>query len=144
MPWNRADYPLDWDTVRTALAARSGNRCEWNGCGARNHTYIVRDPEDLERFMEVDPRDAELPVVRVVLTSAHTCSCIPFCGRLDHLLHLCQLHHNRLDMPMRQAHAAASRLRRKREALQAIGQTELAFDEGKERPYADTEVHAIA
>lgn len=46
---------------------------------------------------------------KVVLTTAHTCTCEPPCGNLDHLLHLCNRCHLRLDVEQHMKNAKKTR-----------------------------------
>lgn len=136
MAMRRADYPPNWEDLRAAVRARSGDWCEarcadGQRCDASNHVWIHRRlgaAEDLIACAAEGPdctgRDADeiapWPVsktpIRVVLTVAHTCQ-DSHCDDLDHLLHLCQLHHLRLDAAQHGRNAAATR-RAKRLALQ--------------------------
>ncbi len=83
-PERKGLYPRNWPEIVAQVRIRSGNRCE--ECGAAN--------------------GAPNPVTgsKVVLTTAHLNHDETDCS-LGNLLHLCQLHHNRLDV----AHRAESR-----------------------------------
>lgn len=83
MPWNRKDYPTDWEEIRARILERADNRCEF--CGVVNHSLVKRKTDKL---------------TKIVLTIAH----------LDHdkenhkvtddrLKALCQKCHLQLDMP---------------------------------------------
>lgn len=103
MPMNPADYPPDWKAISTRLRnQRAGNVCEHPGCGVSNRTWIYRKTGNLEQWTPADGPYAQggpglQPAIKVVLTVAHVCGCRPLCGREDHLVVLCQLHHLRLD-----------------------------------------------
>lgn len=105
MPWLRADYPLDWDTViRPALLTRGNGCCEGSPsfpqCRAANY--------------EVHPITGS----RVILTCAHLCHCEPKCGELTHLRLLCQRCHLTLDADLHAKHSAE----RRRQERQLAGQ----------------------
>lgn len=101
-PENRQRYPKDWPAIsRRIRFERAGGQCEW----------VEDDRRCRARHNEPHPETLS----RVVLTVAH----------LDHqpencddgnLLALCQMHHNRYDLPMRRA----GMKRRAREKL-AVG-----------------------
>ena len=103
MPWNRADYPQDWNDLRAQVLERAGYRCEW--CGAEQY--------------KPNPKTGS----RVVLTCAH----------LDHdtrsrdlgnLAALCQCCHLGYDAGMHAAHASTTRARKG----EAFGQLGLGLD----------------
>ena len=114
MPMNREKYPPDWEKRVEKIRERSGNKCE--KCGRLNGQVVYSAPvrylDDSDGYYKVrydwfdyynDAAAETINVhlirpVKVVLTTAH----------LDHdesnwdvkddrLMHLCQLHHLRLD-----------------------------------------------
>lgn len=95
-------YPPDWDEISLNVREEAGWRCEW--CGAR----------------QGEPH----PVTgsTVVLTVAHLDHDPSHCER-SNLRALCQRCHNGYDAP----HRAAGIRRRRREAVEAAGQTRLDF-----------------
>lgn len=134
MPMDIKRYPKDWaDVSHRVRFERASGRCEWPGCGARHGALIERkrDGEPVRGLdglpFEYDPASAEvaalidgLRIIRVVLTTAHTCNCRPKCGDESHLLALCQLHHLRFDADEHRRNAAATRRRRQAEAGQGF------------------------
>lgn len=130
MPWDRSKYPADWESIRERILARAGDQCEWPGCGVRNGTVICRRSDGEPKrhrdgtamtydWWEIEEGVRDGRLVRVVLTTAHTCECDPICGNESHLLSLCQLHHLRLDV--RQHRRNAARTRRRRDADRGQG-----------------------
>ena len=128
MPWDRSKYPPDWPEIRARILERAGNRCEWEGCGVPNGCTGARDVngnwhcEEAIHCLNCQDGEAlfdgEFPrLITIVLTVAHVKDPDPMNVSDDNLMALCQLHHNRLDAPMRQRHAAETR-RRKHLVLQ--------------------------
>ena len=97
-------YPSDWKEISQQIRfERAGGQCEWEEEGARCEA----------RHNQPHPITGS----RVILTTAHI-NPDPADCRPENLLALCQLHHNRLDMPMRQRNAAETRRRKQRKAGQ--------------------------
>ena len=106
-------YPDDWDTrIVPAVRARSGNRCEWEGCGVRNGTY--RD----------NGKGKEVLIVLTVMHLDHQ----PENCNMKNLKHACQRCHNRYDMPER----IAGRKRRKKAEIEKTQTT--IFEGTADRP----------
>jgi hypothetical protein len=104
-PENVARYPANWARIRTAILERAGHRCEWPGCGVRNHATGYWDRET---FVEVAPGvidsgDAVLLAIdghrllRIVLTVAHLDHTPENCEP-ENLRAWCQRHHLRHDL----------------------------------------------
>lgn len=130
MPMDRAKYPPNWPAISLHVRTEAGNRCEW--CNVSNYAEGARDhagmwwskerigaasPESFRRWF--DPTTFKM--VRIVLTVAH----------LDHdesnmargnLAALCQRCHLRHDQDQHVANAAATRQRKREEAVAASGQ----------------------
>ena len=141
MPVDKSRYPDNWNEITARIRLRANNRCEQ--CGVPNHAYIVRSSEDAERYlilredgcqytqdgqiirMSETPSEFAGDMIRVVLTVAHYPDPNPMNCADDNLHCLCQLHHNRLDSPMRVVNARKTRLNKKREAVKATGQKEM-------------------
>lgn len=128
MAWDRSLYPKNWSEIRDRILTRAGGRCEWEGCGVLNGALGARDRygewHDRAAIDNLNCQDGEWlfdggypKLVRIVLTVAHVVDPDPSNCSDDNLKALCQLHHNKLDAPMRAKHAAETR-RRKRLALQ--------------------------
>jgi hypothetical protein len=110
MPWDRKKYPENWKQIVAQIAQRSGGRCECSGeCGLHKTNPGPR------RCMERNGSEATWAKGRIVLTTAHLCKCDPPCGNLEHLKHMCQRCHLRVDVKLHQKHR---RERRNREAGQ--------------------------
>lgn len=131
MPMRLTDYPAEWKQIVASIRARAGDRCEallgdGERCRAPNAAWVHRAKVDRACWFrcaadgpDCTGRDqmelygeATYDVVRVVLTTAHTCDCHPLCGDEAHLLSLCQLHHLRLDAKLHAHHAAETRRRK--------------------------------
>ncbi|MBN2200461.1 hypothetical protein JW777_00735 [bacterium] len=91
-PFNRSNYPADWEAIRDRVRRRSGDACEF--CGAKNgfpHPHTGS---------------------RVVLTVAHLDHGTRN-NRMSNLRHLCQRCHLRHDLQQHMANAAATRMERR-------------------------------
>jgi hypothetical protein len=133
MPMDYNKYAPDWKEISLRVRERDGNRCKW--CGVLNGA-VIRRLEDGESYVFYGLA-SELPkdfrethpqgrfIVRVVLTVAHHPDPDPMNCSDDNLLALCQRCHNRLDMPMRQAHAKQTRARKRQEKITSAGQVAL-------------------
>ena len=104
MSFDPKRYPKNWKSeVVPAIRARSGDRCECTGqCGLHRFTGGPR------RCTEINGAPARFARGRIVLTAAHLCKCEPKCGNLEHLRHMCQRCHLRIDV----THHLANRRRR--------------------------------
>lgn len=60
MPWNRKDYPKDWEQIRERILIRANDHCE--ECGVKNHTYRKADKPNKHGYYKV---------TFIVLTIAH-------------------------------------------------------------------------
>jgi len=99
MPWDRKRYPANWEEVVAQVRKRSGNRCECTGeCGLHKTTPGPR------RCVEVNGAPAKWANGSVILTTAHLCECDPLCGNLEHLKHMCQRCHLRIDVKLHKRH----------------------------------------
>ena len=117
MPFNRDQYPDDWEEISKAIRERAQNRCE--NCGAPNGVEIVRLGMTKEQWRLFDPQHDEPNrrslgprIVRVVLTVAHLDHDPDNCDP-SNLMALCQRCHLRLDAFQHAFNAAVTR-RRKR------------------------------
>lgn len=107
MPWDRKRYPKEWEEIVGQVRKRSGDRCECHGeCGLHSTTGGRR------RCIERNGKEAEFAKGTVVLTTAHLCECDPPCGILEHLKHMCQRCHLRIDSKLHMRHAAETRERK--------------------------------
>lgn len=96
---NRARYPKDWRTIRAAIVARSGMRCECAGeCGLHHG----------RRCVERHGTPAAWAKGRVILTVAHLDHQPENCAT-DNLKAMCQRCHLRYDTAHHQRNAAATR-----------------------------------
>lgn len=118
MPWDRSNYPNDWEDRRWRILERAGHKCEW--CGAPEHEQIIRPRYERWKWIQIPAPEPGLiwpdPFAGtpqqsgtiVILTIAH----------IDHqltdhtdanLAALCQRCH--LIHDMQQHSAAAARIR---------------------------------
>lgn len=131
MPWNRKNYPPEWETVRKRILARSQNRCE--RCAVPNHAWGWRD--HLGKFHEVNKRllqesgcgsppfrlactwengeVGEIKVIKIVLTIAHIDNHDPQDIREENLAALCQKCHLSHDQRHHARNASVTRWRKK-------------------------------
>lgn len=118
MPFNRKDYPANWEELRQQRLEMAGHCCEW--CGAPNLAWIVRHPKPTEyREIEVLGQQVtkpygdfdvlegliaptpgwikELGLKRVVLTTAHLDRSLTNhdISNLRSLCQRCHLNHDR-------------------------------------------------
>jgi hypothetical protein len=102
----KAKYPDDWKAVsRFVRHERAGGRCECEGqCGLHTTTG---------RCVERDGEKAKFAKGKVVLTTAHTCTCDPLCSNPAHLLAMCNRCHLRLDIDLHMKNAAKTREKKK-------------------------------
>lgn len=135
-PEQRALYPPDWPQIRERIRARAGDRCEW--CAVANRATVFRFVDEVFAYWVDEDgyvhhadgmgggivgrvRLSDLPelgyFVRIVCTVAHVHDPDPANCADENLAFLCQRCHNRHDRPMRLANAAATRARKKLEAL---------------------------
>jgi hypothetical protein len=133
----RDRYPDDWEAISAHVRfVRAGNCCE--ACGAPNGQLIWRKPGTAEFITDPldDPHgDFALQATRVVLTVHHIGVVKPdgtpgdphdkMDCRDENLIALCQRCHLLADLPTHIANAAATRARKKREAVVASGQLSL-------------------
>lgn len=132
MPMDHSRYPDNWEAISRQVRAEAGQKCE--RCGVRNHAVGARDrfgnwhDEDDIEGMNAGVGDSlfgDYPkIIRIVLTVAH----------IDHdttnnqrsnLAALCQRDHLNHDRPHHMANAAATRERKRAEAIAATGQQRL-------------------
>ena len=131
MPWNRKDYPDDWEAVRAAKMTACEGRCECEGeCGLHGPTdkqidaVANEDGFTLSRTRRCEERHrepAKWAKGTIVLTMAHLnapggiCTCDPLCSNPEHLRLMCQRCHLRYD---RWLHANNVRKRRESKSKQ--------------------------
>lgn len=152
-PFYPERYPDNWDAISKRIRfERANNRCE--ECGVENGAFIIRSTVDSVRYIVVDTeaggfrwpdgtpiRLSEIPDeypceskwTRVILTCAHL-NHDTTCNDDSNLRAWCQRCHNRYDMPMRQRHAAETRLQKRDKAIETQGQMSLfeAVNNGQE------------
>jgi len=115
-PENKKLYPSNWKEIRRGIIERSGNRCEWPGCGVANGAIGFWAAETfVSRHGETDKAEAasyfDHPVIKIVLTTAHLDHNPPNCDP-SNLRAWCQRHHLRYDAPMK----ALNRKKRKEQS----------------------------
>ena len=133
MPMDRAKYPDNWEAISLQVREEAGNRCEWcavaNGAvGARSLNGIWYDFDDIECISDREIRllfGCDYPrIIKIVLTVAHLDHDIQN-GDRSNLAALCQRCHLNHDRPQHLANAAATRARKRAEAIAAAGQLTL-------------------
>lgn len=127
-PENKSLYPKNWKEIVASVRERSGNKCEWEGCGCKNGSDGVRYPDGrFEPFVvpspEVDPHGSYFDrdfwevdgakIIKIVLTTAHL-DHDPTNNDLSNLRHWCQYHHLRYDA---KHHAETARKTREEASL---------------------------
>lgn len=132
MPMRRELYPANWDDISRQVRKDAGNRCEW--CGVDNHAIGARslngiwyDEDDIHGMNSTDGMllFGEFPdMIRIVLTVAHI-DHNPANNDRSNLAALCQRWHLNHDRPHHMANAAATRARKRAEAIAATGQGSL-------------------
>jgi hypothetical protein len=111
-PENRSLYPPDWPEVSRRIKERADWRCQCAGeCGSPGHAPCGIEHGALVQSAHVG-RDGGRKEYRIVLTAAHLDHDPANCSE-ENLKALCQLCHNRYDLPARVAN------RRKRMAKEA-------------------------
>ena len=105
MPVDFTRYGPGWhDFTRTIKINRANLRCECTGqCGLHGGKVQGR------RCVEVHGEKAQWARGKIILTTAHLCSCDPPCQLPHHVLAMCQRCHLRLD---RKRHVATRLARR--------------------------------
>jgi hypothetical protein len=107
MPVDKSKYPPNWKEIVAKVRERSGGQCECMGeCG------LHKDHPGPRRCTEIDGHPAKWARGRVMLTTAHLCH-NTHCDDLSHLRHLCNRCHLRYDSKLHQAHARATRHRKR-------------------------------
>ena len=105
-PENKHRYPKSWKDIRAEILARANNRCEF--CGVQNYSWVQRHGKGIEYDKDwaycLSDEDG---AVRIILTIAHLDHTPENCAP-DNLRALCQLCHNRYDMPHRQKNRRGS------------------------------------
>lgn len=132
-------YPADWKAISKRIRfERAGGRCEF--CGVENGALIIRKTSNSEEYVTVEDSEAyykELhnngadyddKIIKVVLTVAHLDHNPANCDD-DNLRALCQRCHNRYDRTFRNGNAAATRARKKADAVKRVGQLLMWGDE---------------
>ena len=110
----KAKYPDCWKAFSRDLREnRAKFRCECMGiCGLHRTTGGPR------RCTERHMQPARWARGRVVLTTAHVCTCDPLCAIATHVLVMCNRCHLRIDVDLHRRNAAENRMRRKEQAGQ--------------------------
>lgn len=118
MPINYSRYPKNWhDVSKYVRLVRAAGQCECTGqCG------LHQSGKNLRRCLERNGLKARWAKGKIVLTTAHLCTCDPICADLNHLIAACQRCHLRID---RLQHAYNRRLN----ALLAAGYAARVPDE---------------
>lgn len=93
MPADMSIYPPDWKAFSNRIRfERAGGRCECLGeCGLHATTPGPR------RCIEKHGHEAKWARGKIVLTTAHLCSCDPPCANEEHVKACCQRCHLRID-----------------------------------------------
>lgn len=112
MPWNRKNYPPDWEIIVADVRVRANGRCECEGeCGLH---LRAASRHRSSRCKERDGHPALFARGTIMLTTAHLCH-ETRCDDRSHLKQMCQRCHLRYD---RYLHAYVRRKRQDRESGQ--------------------------
>lgn len=99
----RRIYPANWKEIVAKVRARSRDQCECTGeCGLHRTTPGPRRCEERHR------QAAKWARGMVILTTAHLCQ-DSTCDKIDHLRHMCNRCHLRLDVGQHVLNAAETR-----------------------------------
>lgn len=130
---DKSRYPADWKAISLRIRKRDGWTCKQ--CGVAHKARGARDRygewHEENAIHAMNSTDGYLlfgdfpDMITIVLTVAHYPDPDPMNCVDDNLLSLCQLCHNRLDAPMRQQHAKATRQAKHHAVVLATGQGEL-------------------
>lgn len=105
-PENKARYPRNWPQIRAGILERAAHRCEWEGCGVKNHAIgywqgaafvqiCMKGEHDTLDVEAADLADG-FKVIEIVLTVAHLDHTPENCDA-ENLRAWCQRHHLRYD-----------------------------------------------
>jgi hypothetical protein len=102
---NAADYPPDWKDVSNFIRFdRAKGQCECAGeCGLHKTTPGPR------RCIERHGHAAKYARGKVILTTAHLCTCDPLCKIPEHLKAMCNRCHLRIDVELHKRNAKKTR-----------------------------------
>jgi 5-methylcytosine-specific restriction endonuclease McrA len=106
-PENAKLYPKNWPEIRARILERAGHRCEWPGCGVKNHDYGFRSDDGQwhrvtpDTWLAFAAEHTGRKLIRIVLTIAHFPDPDPRNVADENLHAWCQRHHNRADVPHR-------------------------------------------
>lgn len=132
MPMRRELYPPDWEAISLQVREDAGQRCEWCGVdngatGARSLNGIWYDEDDIDGMNSYEGLRlfGDYPkIIRIVLT-VHHIDADKTNNQRSNLVALCQRCHLNADRPHHLANAAATRTRKRHEAIAATGQLDL-------------------
>ena len=117
MPTDRSKYPTHWKQFsRSIREDRAKLQCECVGeCGLHRHT-----PPAPRRCTERHMEPAKFARGKVVLTTAHLCTCDPLCAIAEHVKAMCNRCHLRVDIALHVGRSVATRMRKKEKAGQQV------------------------
>lgn len=109
-----ATYPANWYEFSQQIRfQRAGRQCECEGeCG------LHRTHPGPRRCIEIHGAIGQFTAGRIVLTTAHLCTCEPLCAIAEHVKAMCQRCHLRIDAELHAKHAATTRRVKKEKAGQ--------------------------
>jgi hypothetical protein len=103
----KRNYPPHWKELVAKVRQRSGDRCECMGeCG------LHKDHPGPRRCTELNGQPAKWARGKVVLTTAHLCHDSK-CDDIEHLRHLCNRCHLRIDVKQHVQNSRKTRFKRK-------------------------------
>lgn len=125
-------YPDDWEDLSRRVREKAGQRCEW--CGVANGALGARDSAGMwwshDQIESVSDAHLErwfggVPKITKVVLTVHHIDADKANSDRSNLVALCQRCHLSADRPLHMANAAATRARKRQEAIAATGQLEL-------------------
>lgn len=97
MPWNKKDYPPQWDQIRARVLDRAGNRCEGSpknpDCRLLNGSVIKREKDGSAR--EPSPQEWDMIYNRIKYSGSNMSESIKHFGFIRVVLTIAHLNHDK-------------------------------------------------